>query len=185
MTVNTFFSEFANNSQLPGRVILDHLAFGEAFPELNRPLYNKAHKYGEDVGQRDVVSSDPTNAWKISSRRTVSREGLWRTSKKDGYIPTDAQALLCPASSPGYSLDQKDWGYFNIDLLRDVHWIPNPIDELEMDDIQKKNLKDLILDHYSKAWSNEIVPGKGEGLIFLLHGPPGCGKTLTAGKYCT
>jgi len=27
----------------------------------------------------------------------------------------------------------------------------------------------------------DIVPGKGKGLVFLLYGKPGLGKTLTAG----
>jgi ATP-dependent Lon protease len=26
----------------------------------------------------------------------------------------------------------------------------------------------------------DVMEGKGEGAIFLLHGPPGVGKTLTA-----
>ena len=30
---------------------------------------------------------------------------------------------------------------------------------------------------------NDIIAGKGKGLIMLLHGGPGTGKTLTAGKY--
>lgn len=31
-------------------------------------------------------------------------------------------------------------------------------------------------------WSADFVKGKGQGLIFLLHGKPGTGKTYTAGK---
>lgn len=31
-------------------------------------------------------------------------------------------------------------------------------------------------------WSADFVRGKGNGLIFLLHGKPGVGKTCTAGK---
>lgn len=30
-------------------------------------------------------------------------------------------------------------------------------------------------------WSADFVRGKGSGLIFLLHGMPGVGKTCTAG----
>ena len=33
------------------------------------------------------------------------------------------------------------------------------------------------------AWSADFVKGKGEGLIFLLHGKPGVGKTYTAGEH--
>lgn len=32
-----------------------------------------------------------------------------------------------------------------------------------------------------KEWSADFIEGKGEGQIFLLHGRPGVGKTLTAG----
>lgn len=28
--------------------------------------------------------------------------------------------------------------------------------------------------------SSDVIKGKGGGVIFLLHGPPGVGKTLTA-----
>ena len=30
---------------------------------------------------------------------------------------------------------------------------------------------------------NDIIAGKGKGLIMLLHGGPGTGKTLTAGEH--
>jgi DNA polymerase III delta prime subunit len=33
-----------------------------------------------------------------------------------------------------------------------------------------------------EPWSADFVKGKGSGLIFLLHGKPGVGKTLTAGE---
>lgn len=35
----------------------------------------------------------------------------------------------------------------------------------------------------SKIWSPDFIQGKGDGLIILLHGGPGVGKTYTAGKY--
>lgn len=34
-----------------------------------------------------------------------------------------------------------------------------------------------------EPWAADFVKGKGNGLIFLLHGKPGVGKTATAGKY--
>lgn len=46
-------------------------------------------------------------------------------------------------------------------------------------DESHKVCHDYAIDH--KDWSADIIPGKGEGQIFLLHGRPGVGKTLTAG----
>ena len=77
----------------------------------------------------------------------------------------------------------ENWGYFDVDKLKDTEWIPNPTEGLNVDLELKDLLKDLIMDHCSGASSSEIASGKGEGLIFLLYGPPGCGKTLTAGEY--
>ncbi len=34
-----------------------------------------------------------------------------------------------------------------------------------------------------KRKRDDIITGKGGGLIMLLHGGPGTGKTLTAGKF--
>ena len=31
-----------------------------------------------------------------------------------------------------------------------------------------------------EAWNADFIRSKGEGQIFLLHGPPGVGKTYTA-----
>jgi SpoVK/Ycf46/Vps4 family AAA+-type ATPase len=31
---------------------------------------------------------------------------------------------------------------------------------------------------------DDIIASKGNGLIILLHGGPGTGKTLTAGEFC-
>merc|ERR1712232_35343 len=33
---------------------------------------------------------------------------------------------------------------------------------------------------HSNSGFSDIIDGKGEGSVFLLYGPPGCGKTLTA-----
>lgn len=175
-------SRLADNFQMPGRVILDHLAFTEAFPELTRPLHNKACA---DIEENEHTIKEllcPSKAWILSSQVTIPAGDIWNWIDKKGYHPTQAQALLCPATSVGYSLAQKNWGYFDIDLLDDVDWTLSPTRELEIPLAQKEMLKDLIMEHHSKPWSSEIASGKGEGLIFLLCGPPGCGKTLTAGE---
>lgn len=35
-------------------------------------------------------------------------------------------------------------------------------------------------DNKQKTWSADFIQNKGEGQIFLLHGPSGVGKTYTA-----
>lgn len=38
----------------------------------------------------------------------------------------------------------------------------------------------MVNEHVLADTSNDIIEGKGNGLIILLHGGPGTGKTLTA-----
>jgi len=167
---------------MPGRVILDYLAFADAFPELRNSLRNKKRRTNEK-SSNDTRSEICNNSWKISSQVTLSRGDLWQCFDKQDYEWTEEQLLLCPGFSPGYSLVKKEWAYFDIDLLEDVKWALNPLEDLEIGTEWKDLLRDLIMAHDSKPKSNGIISGKGEGLIFLLYGPPGCGKTLTAGKY--
>lgn len=57
--------------------------------------------------------------------------------------------------------------------------------ELQAEVTREANLKSgkMALDSVdaNTPWSTDFVKGKGEGLIFLLHGKPGVGKTYTAG----
>jgi len=53
--------------------------------------------------------------------------------------------------------------------------------KLELDNRNKELLKTLVLQHSKNGkLVDDLIPGKGNGLIVLLHGPPGVGKTLTA-----
>lgn len=51
--------------------------------------------------------------------------------------------------------------------------------------IYGENVRGKYFMHESEqsSWSADFVTGKGEGLIFLLHGKPGVGKTYTAGQF--
>ena len=60
------------------------------------------------------------------------------------------------------------------------------IKNLVMDDNHLKMVK-VLTDRFddgqqrgqSSSWSADFIGSKGEGQIFLLHGPPGVGKTYT------
>lgn len=59
----------------------------------------------------------------------------------------------------------------------------NLIDTLVMPLPTRHLLQSLCRKFTSKtSWSADFIEGKGEGNIVLLHGPPGVGKTYTAGK---
>ena len=80
-------------------------------------------------------------------------------------------------------------------MILDISHIEEPtFDEmtfrfLVLDDDIKKTIRSLALENFQKKlasnkkqFSADFINGKGEGQVFLLHGPPGVGKTATAGK---
>lgn len=75
-----------------------------------------------------------------------------------------------------------------LDIKSAKHFIPidNAIKNLVMNERNRKMVE--VLTHKYKdekrevggAWTADFIQNKGEGQIFLLHGPPGVGKTYTA-----
>lgn len=74
-----------------------------------------------------------------------------------------------------------DLGQFAIDRISDVQWSNEPFDRLVLGSKHKRLISALVQQHTSKsAEFDDFVAGKGKGLVGLLCGRPGCGKTLTA-----
>jgi SpoVK/Ycf46/Vps4 family AAA+-type ATPase len=72
-------------------------------------------------------------------------------------------------------------GGFALDRLLDVVWSDEAFNRLVLGKRQKQLIRSLIRQHSTRTLLfDDIVVGKGRGLIGLLCGNPGCGKTLTA-----
>ena len=66
--------------------------------------------------------------------------------------------------------------------LRPVAFRKNAWDRLVLDPEYKDIVQAMVSSYVDKtAKLDDLVAGKGKGLVTLLHGPPGSGKTLTAG----
>jgi SpoVK/Ycf46/Vps4 family AAA+-type ATPase len=78
----------------------------------------------------------------------------------------------------GFSFDAKAWGVVMVAGLRPVTFNEEAFARLVLPPARKELIKALVRSHGGGGL--DIIAGKGEGTIFLLHGPPGCGKTLTA-----
>ena len=89
--------------------------------------------------------------------------------------------MLCPPFTLGYALDRKVWCRLFIDNIESISWQPNPMDCLILPNTQKRILRALVHSHIFPAQARDEWGLKGKGLVILLHGTPGSGKTLTAG----
>ncbi|KAK4549945.1 hypothetical protein LTR36_005246 [Oleoguttula mirabilis] len=94
---------------------------------------------------------------------------------------TDDQCMLANAMVRGFSFAEKRWFDFFLDKLSSPDWNPDCFDQLVLPAAQKDVVRALVSTHaQSSLGFDDIVKGKGKGLILVLHGPPGVGKTLTA-----
>ncbi|KAH7128923.1 P-loop containing nucleoside triphosphate hydrolase protein [Dactylonectria macrodidyma] len=92
----------------------------------------------------------------------------------------DPEIMLCPPYSVGYSLDRKEWCRYLVDNLREVAWKNDAWSSLILDNDQKGILEALVTSHRYPENSRNQPEQKGKGLVILLHGTPGSGKTLSA-----
>jgi hypothetical protein len=80
-----------------------------------------------------------------------------------------------------------------VDYIRPVSWNKAAFDRLVLPKRTKNLIKALVMVRNPKSENSavqiglrgdrdDIIAGKGSGLIMLLHGGPGTGKTLTAGQ---
>ena len=101
-----------------------------------------------------------------------------------GEQPSALAALLCPQQVHGYCLRDREWKDLNVTQLRDVSLRTDAWQRLVLDTEYKDIVRAMVSSYMDKtAMLDDLVAGKGVGLCALLHGPPGSGKTLTAGIF--
>jgi hypothetical protein len=119
---------------------------------------------------------------KSEEQRRANDKYLSYPNTKD-YKMTDEQALLCPARIRGFSLVEKSWNLFLVERVEEIQWSENAFESLVLEEDSKNMVQALVTTHNATGLGfDDVIKGKGRGLIFLLYGPPGSGKTLTAGK---
>jgi SpoVK/Ycf46/Vps4 family AAA+-type ATPase len=97
---------------------------------------------------------------------------------------TDDQRMITSDTVYGYSLIDKEWLEFSLRGVSEIEWNTHAFESLVLPQ-EQEGLKDLLLavaNAQSKQLDNfdDVVRGKGRGIILQLSGPPGVGKTLTA-----
>ncbi|KAF7538457.1 hypothetical protein G7054_g2875 [Neopestalotiopsis clavispora] len=113
------------------------------------------------------------NAMKLSnnkSRPYISKNGV--TGSQDKY--------LFPREIPGFNFRTKNWTNLDVDLIRKVDWNEKAFGSLVADVDTKVMIQALVTNQLATQKGTDLIENKGNGLILLLHGPPGTGKTYTA-----
>lgn len=103
--------------------------------------------------------------------------------------PADS-LLLLPPDVHGFYLNEKKWVHLYVDSVHPVAWNKKAYERLVLPSQTKDLVQALVNVRTSQRGvkqgiglsgkRTDITAGKGNGLIMLLHGGPGTGKTLTA-----
>lgn len=117
--------------------------------------------FGHDAGQTDKATDGD-----LEETNTLADE-----ISETFNIQKEAVNLLYPALVPGFGLKRKKWQWFLSDELQDVKWNPMAFESLQLEKSTKHLVEALVKGHKTdSAAFDDVMPGKGQGLIFLLHG---------------
>jgi hypothetical protein len=155
-----------------------------------RVIVDPAGLLEEDAGFSDTIYENERYRGRAADEAydyapTVQTEMpvMGRDDTIDDRSLDDDDLLTLPATIPIYALSLKTWGLANVDHISSITWQEDAYDMLQMESTRKNMVRDVISTHHASTIGfDDFIPGKGRGLVFLLHGPPGCGKTLTAGR---
>ena len=135
---------------------------------------NEVHKLSFDINNRD---------YNYEGSDDEACEDLFgdSTNEKRSIRLTDGHHLLCSPTLLGFALSEKKWCQFFVDMVSAPQFSDTVFDQLVLPERQKSLMRALVEAHTKETNDfDDFIKGKGRGLITLLHGPPGVGKTLTA-----
>ena len=165
----------SSNSESEGGDKYTPSASEEAKDEHRRPKFRVIK---DNKGQHHLVEIETDE----NGEEVMPKEQLGDLGKETGECFTDEELLIASPVVLGFAFSEKLWLEFTISGISDIVWNEGAFDSLVLPDNQKKIVKALVSSHAFHASQNidDIIAGKGKGLVAVLHGSPGTGKTLTA-----
>jgi hypothetical protein len=133
-------------------------------------------------GQEVVVEKLEEVPSKMTAQKDSAPDDNNNDDKKALPVFTDEEYLIASPVVLGFAFAEKLWLEFTVSGVKDIVWNEGAYDSLVLEANTKAIVKALVESHkYHPAASiDDVIQGKGKGLVAVLHGPPGTGKTLTA-----
>ncbi|KAL3462673.1 P-loop containing nucleoside triphosphate hydrolase protein [Aspergillus heterothallicus] len=156
------YAHKVKDGYLTGRVIIDIKSFTQYAGRTPSECYSA--NFTPISGHKDTVS-DALDEDQSRARGLLSPYHL----------------MLCNETVFGYSPQLNQWVHLYVEFVSDIQWQPTALENL----VLPKAQKDIITavsksQRFNRHIFDDIIAGKGQGLVILLSGPPGTGKTLTA-----
>lgn len=170
---------------LDSRVITDTEAFNRFNPnraihlsnlESLKPSSAPSRDFDEEDYEEDSYSDISTDDY-LPTPDTSDSAGAKTTRR----ALTRKELLLAVPFVRGYAIKAKTWFQLYVDHISPIKFNENAFGSLVLDEGHKKLIKACVeTQRKYKNTFDDIISGKGRGMIMLLAGRPGVGKTLTA-----
>lgn len=148
---------------------------------------------------REIVVTDDdvgTLIWNdIASKNDLLAENYYRSVEivAAKQIFSEGDFALLPSRVFAYSLRQRKFINADIRNIKPLRILSDPFNDLKIPVYHKQLVRSVVQDHFDKkaiqrqlksqnqdVIDQDFIRGKGKGLVILLHGSPGVGKTATA-----
>ncbi|OTB06899.1 hypothetical protein M426DRAFT_72086 [Hypoxylon sp. CI-4A] len=130
----------------------------------------------------EVMELGRKERFPIRTRRNRPKNDIELTSRTKTFDKlSDDDAAIASATVRGFAFSIKQFLEFFVEHISPIEWNTRCFDELVLDPATKKTVQAVVATHSRIGEEfDDIIKGKGQGLVCVLHGPPGVGKTLTA-----
>jgi ATPase family associated with various cellular activities (AAA) len=135
----------------------------------------------EAVVENDNVDSLERTKYFETDQYLVKRGGKQTLSEDD--------IVLLPKRLFAYALRERKFVHVDVRYLKPITEHIDGFKSLKIDDDHRRMIQSLVHFHFKKKaiekqgreiGTQDLIRGKGKGLVILLHGVPGVGKTATA-----
>ncbi|KAL5594336.1 hypothetical protein BROUX41_001276 [Berkeleyomyces rouxiae] len=159
-----------------GSVSLFRLDLGPEGFAKRRVGYNQRKKARITSGSLECLKPKDTSADGGNSKQDEDGEAAQHP------VFSDIDYLIASPVVLGFSFSEKLWLELAVSHIGEIKWNEDAYDSLVLAPKTKNIVRALVESHkYHAAESiDDVIQGKGKGLVAVLHGPPGTGKTLTA-----
>ncbi|KAI8675905.1 AAA domain-containing protein [Fusarium keratoplasticum] len=141
----------------------------------------------EDVGalRYNKFIKDDSFAMDPDARPAESRQARRELAGQDLSLLTSRMFV--------YSLRNRKFIHADVQNLKPIEVMSDPFSDLKIEEPHKRLIRSVVQDHFDKKsiqrqlrardiepLEQDFIRGKGKGLVIMLHGAPGVGKTATA-----
>ncbi|KAI9724291.1 MAG: hypothetical protein M1828_003715 [Chrysothrix sp. TS-e1954] len=180
---------------IKGRVVIDTASWNRFNPNSNVYVTSLGHsgidaaaglgsgQNDDDGGDNDDNDSDGYNSYDDEDESGMPLDGYFPDDDEDQpqRTPlTKEQKLLCTPLLRGYALKEKQWLNLFVNCVHEIEFSSAAFEALVLPSDQKELILGFTEQQRSVSKFDDVIEGKGKGIIMLLCGPPGVGKTLTA-----